>query len=95
MAKKKETGFDKLARLIKEEGEDIRKELGDKVDSGFVRMDQELAAIRAELKSIRDDIASLQAAVGEHEGYTKEIDHVLKRVVAIEKHLDIKHSMSK
>ena len=29
MAKKKEDGFEKLARLIKEEGEDIRKEIQD------------------------------------------------------------------
>lgn len=100
--KKKETDFDKLARLIKSESEDIRAELGGKIDSlekkmdsGFARIDQELASIRAELKSIRADIASLQSTVKQHEGYTKEIDHVLKRVVAIERHLGIKHPASK
>ncbi len=95
---KKESDFDKLARLIKDESEDIRTELGGKidalgkkVDSGFARVDQELASIRAELRSIRTDIAALQVSVGQHEGYTKEIDHILQRVAAIEKHVGIKH----
>lgn len=82
---------EKLAILTKEGFDDVRKEMR----SGFARIDQELASIRAELKSIRADIASLQEVVGEHEGYTKEIDHVLKRVAAIERHLGIKHLASK
>lgn len=104
MAKRKETEFEKLARLIKEEGEDIRTELGGKIgelgvqlgsldkkmDTGFARVDQELGAIRAELKSIRADLNALQDAVGEHDKYTKEIDHILQRVAAIEKHLRLK-----
>ena len=107
--KRKETGFDKLGRqieklatLTKEGFDEVRAELGGQIDgvrkemhSGFARIDQELASIRAELKSIRADIASLQAAVRQHEGYTKEIDHILQRVVAIERHLGIKHAVSK
>jgi hypothetical protein len=79
-----ESEYEKLARLIKEEGENIREELGKKIDAGFARVNQELAAIRAELKSIRSDIAGLQASVGQHEGYAKEIDHILERVATIE-----------
>ena len=96
--KRKKTEFDKLggqieklAILTKEGFDDVRREMR----SGFARIDQELASIRAELKSIRADIASLQAAVRQHEGYTKEIDHILQRVVAIERHLGIKHAVSK
>ena len=88
---KKESNFDRLARLIKEESEDIREELGRKIDAGFIRTDQELASIHAELKSIRTDIAALQASISEHEGYTKEIDHILQRVAAIEKHIGFEH----
>lgn len=42
MAEKKENGFDRLARLIKEEGEDIRHELTQKMDEGFSRIERRL-----------------------------------------------------
>ena len=46
MTKKKENEFDKLARLIKEEGEDIRtelkEELGGKIDSAISNLDRRM-----------------------------------------------------
>lgn len=52
MAKKKETEFEKLARLLKEEGEDIRTEIkGEikgleyKMNEGFTRVERRLDTI--------------------------------------------------
>jgi hypothetical protein len=101
-----ESEYEKLARLIKEESEDIRTEIQNsfadvrkdlgrhegKMDAGFARIDHELASIRSELKSIRADTAALQASTSQHEGYAKEIDHILERVAAIEKYLGITHA---
>ncbi len=94
---RKENGFDTLARLIKQEGEDIRAEFGEglghlshRMDTGFARVDQELSSIRSELKSFRIDMTELQGIVQRHEGYATEIDHVLQRTAAIEKHLGFK-----
>jgi len=46
MIKKKENEFDKLARLIKEEGEDTRtelkEELGGKIDSAISKLDRRM-----------------------------------------------------
>ncbi len=42
MAKKKESEFEKLARLIKDESEDIRSELGDKIDSKIDKLERRM-----------------------------------------------------
>ena len=42
MAKKKEDGFDRLARLIKEEGEEIRKELRADIDNSAEEIKKEM-----------------------------------------------------
>ncbi|WP_439372673.1 hypothetical protein [Bradyrhizobium sp. DASA03120] len=94
---KKESDFDKLARLIKEEGEDIRAEIGNlerKVDAGFARIDLELREIRSELRTIRRDLDILAIKVENIEGYRKEIDHALERIAAIEKHLGIERKVT-
>ncbi|OGG51612.1 hypothetical protein A3C18_01535 [Candidatus Kaiserbacteria bacterium RIFCSPHIGHO2_02_FULL_54_11b] len=53
MVKKKENEFEKLARLIKEEGEDIRtelkQELGNKIDKLERRMDERFTGIERRL----------------------------------------------
>ncbi|UVO30311.1 hypothetical protein [Bradyrhizobium arachidis] len=93
---KKESDFDKLARLIKEEGEDIRAEIRNeigglekKVDAGFARIDRELCEILSELRTLRHDLDDLRREVENISGYRKEIDHALERIAAIEKHLGI------
>jgi len=51
---------------------------------------EELRAIRSELADIRRDLDTLKERVGDISGYSKEIDHLLERVRAIEKHLGTK-----
>ena len=51
---------------------------------------EELRTIRSELADIRRDLESLKERVGDMSGYSKEIDHLLERVRAIEQHLGIK-----
>jgi len=54
MATKKESGFDRLARLIKEEGEDIRNELGGKIGS-----------LEGKVGSLEGKVGSLEKKVDE------------------------------
>ena len=46
--------------------------------------------LKAEVADIRRAIEQLQTRVGNMEGYSKEIDHLIERVRTIEKHLGIK-----
>jgi hypothetical protein len=68
MPKKKESEFDKLARLIKEEGEDIREEMGSmekrverKIDDGFSTVNRRLDQI-------------IQMQLDEHAGRLKKLE---------------------
>ncbi len=81
MARKKETGFDKLAWLIKSESEDIRKQMATKDDT---------AGIMSELRDIKQRLKKVGEAIEDHSGHSKEIDHALERIAAIERHLGIK-----
>jgi len=55
---------------------------------------EELRAIRLELADIRRDLDVLKEQAGHMTGYSKEIDHLLERVRAIEKHLGIKPQLA-
>lgn len=68
MAKKKETEFDKLARLVKGEGEDIRTELGGRIDSLEKKMDEGFAAIIRRLDNI------IQLQLDEHAKRIKRLE---------------------
>ena len=57
-------------------------------------MREGFANIQAELKDIRLRLATLEAATQNVSGFTKEIDHLLQRVGAIEKHLGIHHNIA-
>jgi hypothetical protein len=71
MPRKKESEFDKLARLIKEEGEDIRHEMGAiekrlvrKMDEGFSIVNRRLdAIIQTQLDEHARRIKKLETAV--------------------------------
>ena len=92
---KNESGFDMLARLIKEEGEDVRTELRLEINSGFSRVEQKLDSIETNQVSHGRDIDHLEEAVRRHDGYAKEIDHILQRTARIEKRLGIKNAASR
>jgi len=48
------------------------------------------ADIQAELRDIRSRLDALESAVENMSGYAKEIDHIIERVSAIEKHLGLR-----
>jgi len=92
-----EDQFEKLAQLIQSSHEDLSGEiqrLEHKMDAGFERMDNEFAHLRTELKDIRTRLDALEKKVGEHSGYSKEIDHILSRIVVLEQRLGISQSAS-
>lgn len=53
-----------------------------------------LTSIESELASIRRDLDDLQKKVDNATGFSREIDHALGRIAAIEKHLGIKREVS-
>jgi predicted nucleic acid-binding Zn-ribbon protein len=61
----------------------------DAVDHRFDTLDARLSNIEVELRDIRKRLEALEAAAQNTSGFTKEIDHLLRRVVAIEKHLGL------
>lgn len=93
---KPEDGFDRLARLIKSEGEDIRREMREgfaKVDMRFSKVDEQFVETQAELRAIRHELAEINRRLDRLEedadavrGYSKEIDELRIRVRNIEKH---------
>ncbi len=59
---------------------DLRKEMATKRD---------IAGIMEELADIKRRLKDVEAAIEDHAGHSKEIDHALERIAAIEKHLGI------
>ena len=94
---KKESEFDKLARLIKSESEDIRKEMATRNDmaTGFASIrkkmptKEDIAGIMVELRDIKARLKAVEEVVEEHSNYSKEIDHAFERIAAIEKRIGI------
>jgi hypothetical protein len=67
---------------------DIKSTMATKADVRNI-VGEELAPIRAELKSIRLDLDDLKEKVENVTGFHKEIDHALERIAKIEKHLGL------
>jgi archaellum component FlaC len=55
---------------------------------------EHFAELRAEIRDIRERLESLEVAARNSAGFAKEIDHVMQRVVEIEKHLGIQHKIA-
>ena len=76
----------------------IRKEMATKEEmaDGFAGIRREMATkddiagIRTELADIKQRLKAVETAVGNHSGFSKEIDHAFERIAAIEKHLALK-----
>ena len=66
----------------------------DDVEALRVEMREGFANIQTELKDIRLRIDALEVATQNVSGFAKEIDHLLQRVGAIEKHLGIHHNIA-
>ena len=78
---KKEADFERLTRIILDEFKGVHDRF-DKIETRFSSLPSEVALIRRQLDK-------LQEAVGNVTGYAKEIDHLLNRISAIEKHLGL------
>ena len=50
---------------------------------------EDVAGIMEELADIKRRLKDVEAAVKDHAGHSKEIDHALERIAAIERHLGI------
>jgi cell division protein FtsB len=68
----------------------LRTELKGEISDLRTEMRDGFASIREELRDIRRRLESLEEAARNSTGLTKEIDHLMERVRAIEKHLGIK-----
>ena len=55
---------------------------------------ENFASLRAELRDIRQRLDALEEAARNNAGLTKEIDHIIERVRAIEKHVGIQQQMA-
>lgn len=77
---------DQLSDLMLKEFERVHERF-DALEGRFSNLDSEVALIRR-------DIASLETRVGNISGYAKEIDHLLQRLVVIEKHLGLNKRVS-
>lgn len=55
---------------------------------------ENFASLRAELRDIRQRLDALEELARNSAGLTKEIDHLMERVRAIEKHLGIQQRMA-
>jgi hypothetical protein len=84
-----ERGFAAVASDIGETKSEIREMKSTMATKEDVRtiVNEELGPIRSELRSIRDELDDLSAQFANVSGFRKEIDHVLERIAAIEKHL--------
>ncbi len=95
MAKK--TTIDELGEMMtyvvsnmatKDDIRDIRADMATKDDIQTLRTD--IAGIREELRDIKQRLKKLEELVSDHAGHSKEIDHALERIAAIERHLGLK-----
>jgi predicted RNase H-like nuclease (RuvC/YqgF family) len=82
---KMERGFAAVAEDIA----DIKSTMATKDNIAELKTDS--AAIRSELRDIKTRLKEIESAVEDHAGHSKEIDHALERISAIERHLGIKH----
>jgi hypothetical protein len=69
---KKESEFEKLARLIKEEGEDIRTDVRDQIAGLRTEVHDQIADVRVEIGGLRKDM---------HEGFAainRRLDQIIQ-----------------
>ena len=83
MAKKKENGFDTLARLIKSESEDIRKHMATKEDVRKILHD-ELKPIETRLTAVEGKVSGIDRRL-DAEAMRRDDEKIPARVANIEK----------
>lgn len=83
-----ETDVEKLTRIVVDEFKRVQERF-DEMDTRFDTSEGRLTSIEREISDVHRQLESLSEAVGYISGFAKEIDHLLKRVAAIEKHLGL------
>ncbi|MBM3261749.1 hypothetical protein FJY93_05065 [Candidatus Kaiserbacteria bacterium] len=100
MATKEDLAEVRNTMATKEDLEEVRNTMATKEDIEEVRKDMatksELAEVKnitmstaSELTIVRRDVEEIKEKVDSHDGFAKEVDHVLSRIVVIEKHVGI------
>ncbi len=84
----KENYADKLSRVMLGEFQRVHDRF-DVFDRRFVTLEAQYSSLMSEVAAIHRRLDSLEQAIGNVLGFAKEIDHLLKRVVEIEKHLGL------
>jgi hypothetical protein len=94
-----ETDFERFSRIILDEFKRMHERF-DRVEAGsdgianrLAGIDQRLADLGQEITIIHRQLDALEGLVQSHSGFAKEIDHLLQRVAAIEKHLGIAYNI--
>jgi septal ring factor EnvC (AmiA/AmiB activator) len=107
MPKNYDERFDRLEALIErgfaavaQDIADCKREITERkaqvasLQSDMTSVKSDIQHIRAELRDIRECLDALEAGVQSMSGFAKEIDHLLQRVSAIEKHLGIRQDIA-
>ena len=89
LSKTVERGFSAVAEDIAAARDDLRSEFKRDIAGLRQEMHDGFASIREELRDIRQRLEALEEAARNSAGLTKEIDHLMERVRAIEKRLGI------
>ena len=84
-----ERGFSAVSEDIAAARDDLRSEFKRDIAGLRQEMHDGFASIREELRDIRQRLEALEEAARNSAGLTKEIDHLMERVRAIEKRLGI------
>lgn len=81
-----ESDVEKLSRIMLDEFK--------RVHDRFDAMETQFSNLASEVATIHRRLDSLEETVGNVAGFAKEIDHLLKRVGAIEKHLGLNNRIN-
>ena len=84
-----ERGFTAVAEDIAASRDDPRSEFKRDITGLRTEMRDGFASIREELRDIRQRLEAIEETARNSTGLTKEIDHLMERVRAIEQHLGI------
>lgn len=93
------TDFERLSEIVVGEFARVHARfdtLDDRFDAVETRQRQtneQLSGIVTDLRDIRSRAESLEEAVSNLSGFSKEIDHLLRRVSVIEKHLGLQSAI--
>ncbi len=82
----KETGLERVGSIMLSEFK--------RVHDRFDIIDTEFSDLRTEVRTIRKQLDELEKASRNFAGFAKEIDHLLGRIAAIEKHLGLHSSIT-